>query len=272
MFDGDDPRMEQAYKAAQQSFKYFWRELSWERRRIVPGLDMAMIKLPFTDGPRTDGNPEFEFMWCDEIDFDGQELTGVLLNSPNGLTSVKVGDSVQVPLSHLADWMMTVDGVAYGGHTVNLMRSQMDIRERKSHDAAWGLDFGDPNHIRVEIVHEKPKESKGFFAKLFGSKSASSAPVSPPVGFQDHPMCTNMLGKIEEQLQADPSVVSQTFDSGWTLLQMEALAGNFGAVRLLVRYGADVNAKTPDGRDAATLARNIGWNEIAAFLTQAAGG
>jgi len=41
MFDGDDPAMQQAYEAAQQSFKYFWRELSWEQRRIVPGVDMA---------------------------------------------------------------------------------------------------------------------------------------------------------------------------------------------------------------------------------------
>ena len=54
--------MTQAYAAAQHSFKFFWRELSWERRRIVPALDMAMIKLPFTDGPRSDGKPEFEHM------------------------------------------------------------------------------------------------------------------------------------------------------------------------------------------------------------------
>src|SRR5688572_26075672 len=62
-FDDRDPAMQLAYDAAQRTFKYFWRELSWERRRIVPGLDMAMVKLPFTDGPRTDGNAEYEHMW-----------------------------------------------------------------------------------------------------------------------------------------------------------------------------------------------------------------
>lgn len=61
-FDNADPEMQQVYRAAQASFRYFWRELSWERRRIVPALDMALVKLPFTDGPRTDGNPEFEQM------------------------------------------------------------------------------------------------------------------------------------------------------------------------------------------------------------------
>jgi uncharacterized protein YegJ (DUF2314 family) len=63
MFDSKDPEMQQACQAAQASFRYFWRELSWERRRIVPGLDIAMVKLPFTDRPRTDGNSEFEHMW-----------------------------------------------------------------------------------------------------------------------------------------------------------------------------------------------------------------
>ncbi|MGD9368675.1 MAG: DUF2314 domain-containing protein [Desulfobacteraceae bacterium] len=157
IFDEKDPQMIHAYKAAQKSFKYFWRELSWERRRIVPGLDLAMIKLPFTDGPRSVGKPEFEHMWCDEIDFDGENLTGRLINTPNWLNSVKEGDSVQALFSHLTDWMMTVDGVAYGGYTVNMMPAGMSPQERKAHDQAWGLNFGDPNDIHTEIDRENEK-------------------------------------------------------------------------------------------------------------------
>src|SRR5215207_6522567 len=93
-FDDDNPSMQSAYEAAQQSFKYFWRELSWERRRIVPGLDMAMVKLPFTDGPRGDGNAEYEQMWIGDVEFDGETLSGQLLNAPNWLTSVHEGDTV----------------------------------------------------------------------------------------------------------------------------------------------------------------------------------
>src|SRR5262245_22597323 len=113
-FDDRDPAMQSAYEAAQRSFKYFWRELSWERRRIVPGLDMAMVKLPFTDGPRTDGNGEYEHMWIGRVNFDGETLSGELLNAPNWLTSVKEGDMVQAPFSSLRDWLMTVDGKAHG--------------------------------------------------------------------------------------------------------------------------------------------------------------
>src|SRR5262245_4785605 len=129
MFNANDPEMQSAHLEAQSSFRYFWRELSWERRRIVPGLDMTMVKLPFTDGPRTDGNPEYEHMWIGDIDFDGDVLSGTLLNSPNWLSSVRKDNHVSVPFSHLTDWMMTVNGRAYGGFTVNLMRSRMSRRE-----------------------------------------------------------------------------------------------------------------------------------------------
>jgi uncharacterized protein YegJ (DUF2314 family) len=269
MFDGADAAMKQAYEKAQQSFKYFWRELSWEHRRIVPGLDMTMVKLPFTDGPRTDGKPVYEHMWVGEVDFDGETVSGKLLNSPNWLTSVREGAAIRVPFSHLEDWMMTVQGRAYGGFTVNVMRAKMGARERKDHDNAWGLDFGDPAVVRLEIERqEKPKKS--FFSNLFGGGKEPPAPE--PGGFRDHPMCTNMLGKLEEQLQADPSFGLSPDDEGWTLLQREALAGNLGVVKVLVGHGADVTAKTPQGRTPSNLARGIGWPEIADYLDQCAAG
>jgi uncharacterized protein YegJ (DUF2314 family) len=245
-FEGDDPAMRKAYEAAQRSFRFFWRELSWERRRIIPALDMTIIKTPFTDGPRSDGNPEYEQMWLDEVEFDGTDLAGVLLNAPNWLTSVKQGDGVRVPFSRLTDWMMTSDDKAYGGYTVNLMRSRMSARERKAHDQAWGLDFGDPNEIRL----------------IGGAQSGGEEK------FADTPMCVNMLPKIEAQLQEDRSIATSTDERGWTLLHSEAMAGNFGVVKLLVHYGASVDAKTPNGQDAAELARGIGWDEIAKYLDE----
>ena len=248
MFNDDDPEMREAYDAAHASFKYFWRELSWERRRIAPGLDMSMVKLPFTDGPRTDGHSEYEQMWVGAVDFDGENLSGELLNAPNWLTSVQQGDKIRAPFAHLRDWLMTVDKRAYGGFTVNQIRAKMDRRARKKHDEAWGLDFGDPSTTLVEIERE---------------------PNEPPLlagVYHDHPMCLNMLPMYEAQLRGDPDIMSSRDDRGWTLLHSDALAGNFALVRLLVQCGADVSALTTDGRDAAALARGIGWKEIADYL------
>lgn len=264
MFDANDPEMQMAFQAAQRSFRFFWRELSWERRRIVPGLDMSMVKLPFTDGPRTDGRSEFEQMWIGDVEFDGDSISGTLLNSPNWLTSVEEGDSVSMPFGHLTDWMLTADGRAYGGFTVNLMRSRMGVSERQKHDQAWGLEFGAPTDIQVEIQREpKPKPKARLFAGLFGR---NSSPQDAAASFSDHPMCVNMIPKIEAQLQADRSIANSAGDDGWTLLHHEALAGNFGVVKLLVAFGADAAVRTPQGYSAADLARRIGWTEISDFL------
>lgn len=253
--------MQQAYADARQSFKYFWRELSWEARRIVPGLDMSMVKIPFSDGPRTDGRPQNEHMWIGDVEYDGDTISGTLLNSPNWLTSVREGDAVRVPFSHLTDWMMTADGRAYGGFTVNLMRARMDRKERKQHDDAWGLEFGDPAVVQVEV--ERGKSKGKFLSGLFGSKPKNSDGEG---GFKEHPMCLNMLEKYDAQLKGDPSPVEFVDETGLTLLHRDALAGNFALIKLYVQYGADVAKTTPSGRTAADLARGIGWPEIAEYL------
>lgn len=269
MANEDDPRMAEAHHTAQETFKYFWRELSWERRRIIPGLGAAMIKLAFTDGPRTDGNPDFEQMWCNDVAFDGETLKAVLVNEPNWLQSVKVGDAVEVPFSQLSDWIMTADGVAYGAYTVNVLRAGMGGAERRAHDQAWGLDFGDPNQARVEI--ERNRKKPGFLARLFGAKPPKATKPAAQDGFHDHPMCVNMLEKYDEQLQGDPSIAASVDERGRSMIHGEALAGNLGVIKLLVKHGADINAKTPEGKDAAALARRIGWHEIADYLTKGAG-
>lgn len=262
MFPGDDPGMAQASKQAQESFKHFWREVYWERRRIIPGLDFAMIKLPFTDGDLADPDAEVEHMWVNDVEFDGKTIAGALANAPNHLQSVKEGDSVSMPFENLGDWMMSSNGEVYGGYTVNLMRSRMSVGERRQHDSAWGLDFGDPAHIRVQITREKP-EKKSFLGKLFAKGNQVPAAAQ---GFSDHPMCVNMLEKVEEQLQSNTAIMTDLDERGWPLLHSEALAGNLGIVKLLLKYGADPAAATPDGRTAADLASGIGWPEIADFL------
>ena len=105
LFGGDDAEMLGASEKARATFKYFWRELAWEHRRIVPALDLACVKAAFTDGPgakRKDSEPEAEHMWVDNVDFDGKFITGNLLNSPNWLKSIKQGDEVSIALAEKA--------------------------------------------------------------------------------------------------------------------------------------------------------------------------
>jgi uncharacterized protein YegJ (DUF2314 family) len=257
MFDDRDPEMQRAYENARANFRYFWREMSWERRRIIPALDLAAVKAPFSDGdraPRPRGTPAAEQMWFSEVGFDGRFVSGVLLNAPNWLKSVQAGDSVRVPLGQISDWMYVVSGEVFGAYTVNLLRSRMGPQEREEHDADWGVNFGDPTPIRVA---PEPGKGGGLLKGWFGTGQADT---------QEHPMSEGMAAKLTEQLAQDASLVSVTDDRGWTFLHQEALAGNTATVRALLEAGADPNAVTGDGMTPLQLARSLGWDRIVALL------
>jgi uncharacterized protein len=252
-FDSDDPEMQRAYESARDTFRYFWREIAWERRRIIPALELAAVKAPFFDGTPDDPG-EVEHMWFNDVDFDGRTVTGTLLNSPNALTSVEQGDEVSVPLKRISDWMYGSDGEVFGGHTVQLMRSRMGRRERNEHDAAWGLNFGEPGRIRLV-----PEAKKGGLFKAFRRASGDAE-----IG--EHPMSENMAPKLEEQLAEDRSLLTSRDERGWMLLHNEALAGSLATVKVLLKHGADRKAKTNDGRTPADLARSLGWEKVVAVL------
>lgn len=247
MFDSGDPEMQQANEQARANFRYFWRELAWERRRIVPGLGLACVKAPFSDGEQAAsarGKAEVEEMWIDEIDFDGEIISGVLLNSPNWLKTVKAGDSVQIPLTQISDWMYAIQGNVYGAYTVNLIRSRMGEKERRDHDRAWGLNFGDPLSIRVV--------------------PAKQMPVT-----QEHPMSETMAPVLKDQLAQNPAMRASKGEGGWTLLHSQALAGSAATVQVLLESGADPNAVTDRGWKPVQLAESLGWDQVVALLKSA---
>lgn len=205
--DGDDPEMAQASEEARASFRYFWRELAWERRRIIPALELSAVKVAFWDGgsaepPRATGSePAVEHMWVGDIDFDGRLVRGRLLNDPRWLRSVRAGHAVEVPLARVEDWMYAMSGRVYGGFTVNLLRRRMSRAERREHDDAWGLDFGAPEVVLV------PPTKGGLFRK--------STPTAPDA---EHPMSENMVESLRQALVKDPGMVHEKDERGWTLL------------------------------------------------------
>jgi uncharacterized protein YegJ (DUF2314 family) len=251
MFDGDDPEMRSASEQARATFRYFWREIAWERRRIVPALDLAAVKAPFSDGEEAapvEGQPQVEQMWLGDVDFDGRRISGTLLNAPNWLTSVKEGDTARFRLGEITDWMYAIEGKVYGAYTVNLLRSRMGARERKDHDEAWGMDFGDPKKIR--IVPQKKS--------WFGSKAE----------LEEHPMSEAMAPTVPETLASHPSILTDKDDKGWTILHHDALAGSLPTVMALVKAGADVNAIGTNGATPLRLAKVLGWEKVAAYLAE----
>ena len=237
----DEDYMQRAFEQARESFRYFWRELYWERRRIVPGLDYAMVKICFID--TINGEEVGEHMWVNDVEFDGETIYGTLVNEPDTVQNVKVGDQVSAKIDEMSDWLFAIGGRAYGGFSVQAMRSRMQKDELAEHDAAWGLDFGDYNDILV--VFEQKEHTENLI---------------------EHPMSKNMTEQFENYAKEHPSVATDADEFGYTQLHHEAIAGNLNLVNLLLKYGADKNARTKSGKTAAQLAKQIGWSEIAKVL------
>jgi len=176
MSEGEDQEMNDAARKARSTFKYFWRELSWERRRVIPAHSLACVKISFGTDDTADNIPSVEHMWVGDIDYDGDIITGTLMSSPNWISNLNAGDQVTKKLEDIGDWMFSIQGKVYGGFSVNLMRSRMSPKELGEHDSAWGLDFGDPSDIQLEYRSEK-KKKKGILGMFKKADSSQGLPM-----------------------------------------------------------------------------------------------
>jgi uncharacterized protein YegJ (DUF2314 family) len=271
---GDDTEMEQAAAKARQTFRYFWREMAWEQRRIVPGLDLATVKASFSDPPEIRAkNPhglDVEHMWLMELEFDGKQIQGTLINSPHSLKSFHEGDRVTIPGNQLFDWMYVIAGNVYGGFTVDLMRSRMAKGERTQHDRAWGFDFGEVGTVPLvppQYIGEPAPSKKKLFSMFGGTKSSPQDYAK--VAAAEHPMSVNMRKSLEQALTKDPQMVSQTDDRGFNMLHQLSLAGSWDGVDVCLKHGADPKASAANGMTPFALAKCLGWKRVMERLQQA---
>ena len=236
--ENSDPAMHRAIQSARHNFKYFWREVVWDNRRIVPALEICAAKIAFSEN--INGEEVSEHMWATDLFFDGTTLYSTLVNDPERLTQLHSGDNIAVPLGQLSDWLFVCDGVAHGGFTIQALRAQMSEAERQEHDEAWGINFGDSEQIWLVQGQE-----------------------TQPENLIEHPMCRNGIQMLAEHLaQEDPSEIDAIGEDGQTMLQRESIAGNGLAVKLLLERGADATLKDEAGNSAADYARIMQWEHI----------
>ncbi|MGF1579558.1 MAG: DUF2314 domain-containing protein [Gemmataceae bacterium] len=239
MAAGDDPEMLAAYEKARRTFGFFWKEAAMDFNRIIPALSLACVKALFTDNA-DDPEAPVEHMWVDEVDFDGEHIQGVLASSPNSVRSVESGDEVSLAMKELSDWMFVINDKAYGGFTVQVLRSRMSLTERKEHDGLWGFDFGNPDEVRT------PPDSTEFE--------------------------NNLVKVLQDYLDEAPVRVHEVDELGRTALHREALNGRLPTAMLLLERGADVNAKCAKGWTPLKYASALQWTGIMDALQAHGGG
>ncbi|ERQ00027.1 hypothetical protein Q674_02575 [Acinetobacter sp. COS3] len=244
IFASESPEMISAFNKAQETFKYFWRELSWEYRRIIPAFDLAYVKCAFiqVDNDSSD-SPLVEYMWISQIDFDGTTISGQLMNQPNYIDNVQAGEIIEQPFEAIVDWMFLTQDQVYGGFTIQEYRKQLNDSERKEYDASWGINFGDPNNILFVYDQEEHPEN-----------------------LIEHPMCEKMLDSFLNFIQTNPTVIHERDDRGNQLLHREAIAGNFLIIQALLQHNLDKSALNNQSMTASDLAHKMGWENIAKLL------
>ena len=272
---GDDDRLPKAAAYARKTFRFFLRELSWEKRRIIPGLDFAAVKIAFSDPPELRSNHpndlEREYMWVSEIEFDGQQIRGVLLNQPDSLKSYNEGDVVSVPPKQMVDWAYSVMGEVCGGFTIQMMRLGMDKKELKAHDDAWGMDFGVPGGIRLVPESYLPEEIKPKRSPLPELEGLFVHGLFKQVSELEHPMSVNMRESLVEQLQEDQSFLTAIDENGFTLLHNLAMGGSYDGVDVCLQFGANPNEVSSNGATALQLAKQLGWTKVVRRIQEAGG-
>ena len=202
-------------------------------------------------------------MWVSDVTFDGRTIYGTLINQPNWLQTIAQGDSVQLKPPEIMDWMYAIAGDVYGGFTVNHMRSQMGRAERQEHDTAWGLNFGDPEQLRFVPPDYLGQKKPGLLGRLTGKSMPAQKPAE--VVATEHPMAVNMVESLAE-FAKEPGNLTATDDYGFTVLHQQCLAGAAGGVRVLLKHGADGNAKTSNGMTPFRLAKKLGWKNVLKVL------
>lgn len=239
---GEDAAIQQAITLARQTFKYFWREIYWENRRIVPALSLAAVKIIWAE--QNENEEEMvEHLWLNDIYFDGINIYGKLINQPHALQNIQAGDNLSITLEQLSDWLFVCQDKTYGGFTIQAIRHSMNEAERQEHDAAWGLNFGDSQHIAI----------------------AYEADIAPE-NLIEHPMSRNMREKLAQELQKQPQYAQQSDEQGYTLLHHSAIAGNLTEIEALIAAGANPQAQTATGKTALDFAKQMGWEHIVEYL------
>ncbi|EPK3660905.1 YegJ family protein [Acinetobacter baumannii] len=233
-----------AFENAIGTFKYFWRELYWESRRIVPALELAYVKCAFIQENLEDKNqPLIEYMWIDQVDFDGSTITGILLNEPYIIDNVQAGETVRLQFESIVDWMFLSNGTVHGAFTIQEYRKTLNASGRKEYDEAWGIDFGNPDEIL--LVYDQ----KNY-----------------PENLEEHPMCRSILEQFINIINTDPTIITEKDESGNQLLHREVIAGNYLFVQELLRLNVNKLVRNKQLMIPLDLAHKMGWSNIVNLL------
>lgn len=112
----DDPRMLRAVEEAIHRWPDFVDAFT---TRTDPDDERYIVKAEFSEKKRS------EFMWVSVTRIEADQVTGILMNDPHELVGVHRGQSVEIRIDQLNDWLFPLpDGDVAGGFTLKVLADE----------------------------------------------------------------------------------------------------------------------------------------------------
>lgn len=123
----EDDEMNSAIENAKKTFT---KEFHTALLSKNPNYSNFTIKQKF-DLPNDSG----EHIWIGDIEYKKGKYSGVIQNEPYEPVGVKLGDTVDVNIEKLSDWMYYDKNIVKGAYTVKVLRKTLTDEEKKQMDA-----------------------------------------------------------------------------------------------------------------------------------------
>ena len=82
-----------------------------------------------------------EHIWLVDIELNDEKMFGYIDNVPDQVSSIKLGDKVEIDRNKIPDWFYIENNRLIGGLTIRVLRDRMEEEEKNQFDEAYGVKF-----------------------------------------------------------------------------------------------------------------------------------
>jgi uncharacterized protein YegJ (DUF2314 family) len=129
--ESDDKEMNEAIKKSRLTFDDFLTTFKNKKR----SQSNFSVKMPFPT------NYGAEHIWLVNIESKDGKLFGQVDNVPESVTSIKLGDKIEIDRNKISDWFYIEDNRLIGGLTIRVLRDRMTPIEKRQFDREFGVTF-----------------------------------------------------------------------------------------------------------------------------------
>jgi uncharacterized protein YegJ (DUF2314 family) len=131
--ESDDSEMNLATEKAKLNIENFDSALKSNNPKFIN----FSVKKPYKT---ESGN---EHIWISDVVLKGDKYLGIIGNTPEYTSEIKLGDTVLVEKSEISDWMYIEENKLRGGYTIRALRNKMSESEKKQFDNENGMIIED---------------------------------------------------------------------------------------------------------------------------------